>query len=84
MNVYQSELIGDYCAGLAIIYAESVEEASVRLENYDTYIGIEGKEYDDDDDYRTSSYCWSKPALVEDLSTTETVSQIKLVKRYIE
>ena len=83
MRVYQSKLDGTYCAGLAIIYANSVQEAIDLLQKKDDWITIEGVEYPNDD-FISTSYVWSKPVSVDDITTTEITPQIKFYEKYIE
>jgi len=82
MNVYQSKLNGSYCAGLTIIYANSVQEAIDLLQKKDIWISIEGVEYSDDD--YSGNCTWSKPVIVDDLISTEITPQIKFYEKYIE
>ena len=83
MNIYRSTTLTDYSNGIALICAESQEQAITLLKDKEDIRMVEGADYVEKD-YRIDSIFWSKPELIDYLSSNSNEAKVLEFVYYAE
>jgi len=85
MQVFKSEFDGSYASGVAVIAANSQDEAIEMLKKRCEYFRVRGAIYTEDEkEWLSSNYTWSKPELIENLEYHHSEPNFLAYVRYME